>query len=202
MYSNSCKLCRNVASHAVCKGCSQGMKSYHVCKAPIIIWRRVDSDLKANPAMLFGVGAAAEPVPKEVDKTTDIQCKEGGLSQDNDFSTDIEGGSDDERGGGLVIWSLDDVYKRSGCKTTNFDEATPLYVDSASSAGFGDAQIVAGIESDKLEEETPINKKQVLGKPKKGVAQALDSAVTIEPLLPTSLDLPKKAPNGPLPDST
>jgi hypothetical protein len=86
--------------------------------------------------------------------------------------------------------------------TTNFDEAIPLHVDSVSPVGFRDAQIVAKMESNKLEEETPINKKHMLGKPKKGVAQALDSVVPIEPLLSTSLDLPKKAPNGPLPDST
>jgi hypothetical protein len=178
------------------------VKSCHVCKAPIVTWRRVDSDLKANPVVLFGARAATKPVPKEVAKTTNVQCTEGGLSQDNDFLTDIEGGSDDERGGGLVTWSSDDVYKRGGCMTTNFDEAIPLHVDSASPVGFGDAQIVVRIESNKLEEETPINKKQVLDKPKKRVAQALDSVVTIEPLLPTFLDLPKKAPNGPLPNST
>jgi hypothetical protein len=58
--------------HAVCKGCSQGVKSCHICKVPIVIWRQVDSDLKANPAVLFGAGVAAEPVPKEVAKTTDV----------------------------------------------------------------------------------------------------------------------------------
>jgi hypothetical protein len=57
------------------------------CKAPIVTWRRVDSDLKANPVVLFGARAATEPVPKEVAKTTDVQCTEGGLSQDNDFLT-------------------------------------------------------------------------------------------------------------------
>jgi hypothetical protein len=175
--------------------------SCHVCKAPIVIGRRVDSDFKPNPTVLFGVGATTEPILKEVAKTIDIQCKERGLSQDNYFSSDIEGGSDDESGGGLVTWSLDDVYRSGGCRTTNFDEATLVHVDSATPAGFGDAQIVARIESNNLEKKTPINNKQVLDKPKKGIVQDLSSIVPMRPLLATFLELLVKAPNGPLLDS-
>jgi hypothetical protein len=53
-----------------------------------------------------------------------------------------------------------------------------------------------------LQEETSINNKQVLGRPKKEMAQALSSIVLIEPRLATSLELPVKALHGPLLGST
>jgi hypothetical protein len=167
-----------------------------------VTWRRVHSDFKPNAAVLLGARTTTEPVPKEVAKTIDVQSKEKGLSQDNDFPSDMEAGSDDESGGGFVTWSSDDVYRRGGCRTTNFDEATLGHLDSNTPAGSGDAQRVAVIESNNFEEEKHINNKQVLGKSTKGVAQALSSVIPIEPLLATSPELPVKAPNGPSPDST
>jgi hypothetical protein len=93
--------------------------------------------------VLLGAGTTTEPVPKEVAKTIDVQSKEKGLSQDNDFPSDMEAGSNDESGGGFVTWSSDDVYRRGGCRTTNFDEATLGHLDSNIPVGSGDAQRVA-----------------------------------------------------------